>query len=327
LNYSNPLIYVDNIQLSNMPTESRRIVSLVPKTPRVQPFDEEDFQESDNVVSYSSKNKVEKTTFQAVSSPNSRHAAKLAQIALAVQTNQTPRSHERRAAIMSSSSVPRQQIQATAYNSGTYESMSPQQMDPQERNGANTFQGNYPATAGNYSAPQQQQHYQDISSHSFPAAQYQTPIPSTTQEYRQVPQPVQPDYPVAAGNTYAPQQLQQYQGTSGYWPQATQYAAPIPTSTQVSRPAPAAFQQPEVTRFATEERTAYQLRGQNGSLRVSAPVGSNEAQLFDEVARQNSEQRRVSYSKMYHEGETGLTELGTFEGLEDYKQEDERFWA
>jgi hypothetical protein len=301
LNYSNPLISIDNIQLSSMPTESRRIVSLVPKTPRVQPFDEEDFQESDHVVSYSSKNKVEKTTFQAVSSPNSRHAAKLAEIALAVQTNQAPRSHERRAAIMSSSSVPRQQIQATAYNSGTYESMSPQQMDPQGRNEANTYQGNYPATAGNYSAPQQQQ-YQDTSAHSFPAAQYQTPIPSSTQEYRHVPQPVQPDYPVAPGTSYAPQQLQQYQGTSGYWPPATQYAAPVPTSMQVS-PATQPFQQPEVTRFATEERTAYQLRGQNGSLRVSAPVGSNEAQLFDEVARQNSEQRRVSFEKMYHEGD------------------------
>jgi len=210
-----------------------------------------------------------------------------------VQTNQTPRSHERRAAIMSSNSVPRQQIQATAYNNGTYESMSPQHVGPQDGNGTNSFQGNYPATAGNFSAPQQQQ-YQDTSAHSFPATQYQTPIPSSTQEYRQVPQPVQPNYPVASGNSYAPQQLQQYQAPSGYWPPATQYAAPIPTSTQVSRPAPPPFQQPEVTRFATEERTAYQLRGQNGSLRVSAPVGSNEAQLFDEVARQNSEQRRDS---------------------------------
>jgi hypothetical protein len=196
---------------------------------------------------------------------------------------------------MSSSSVPRQQIQATAYNSGIYESISLQQMDPQGRNGANTFQGNYPATAGNYSAPQQQQHYQGASSHSLSAAQYQTPIPSSTQEYRQAPQPVQPDYPVAAGNTYAPQQLQQYQGTSAYWPQETQYTAPIPTATQVTGQAPAPLQQPEVTRFATEERTAYQLRGQNGSLRVSAPVGSSEAQLFDEVARQNSEPRRVCF--------------------------------
>jgi hypothetical protein len=324
LNFLNPRISVDNIQLYNMPAESRRIVSLAPKTPQVQPFDEEDFQESDHVVSYSSKNKVEKTTFQAVSSPNSRHAAKLAEIALAVQTNQTPRPHERRAALMSSSSVPRQQIQATAYNNGTYESISPQQMDFQGSNGANTFQGNYPTTAGNFSAPQQQQHYQNTSSHSYPAAQYQTPIPSSTQEYKQVPQPVQPDYPVASGTSYAPQQLQQYQGTSGYWPPATQYAATAPTSMQVSRPAQA-FQQPEVTRFATEERTAYQLRGHNGSLRVSAPVGSNEARLFDEVARQNSEQRRVNYPKMYHRGETGLTELGTFKGLENCRQEDERF--
>jgi hypothetical protein len=298
-----------------MPTESRRIVSLVPKTPRVQPFDEDDFQESDHVVSYSSTNKVEKTNFQAVSSPDSRHAAKLAQIALAVQTNQTPRSHERRAAIMSSNTVPRQQIQATAYNNGTYDSMSPQQVDPQGRNGASTFQGNYPVAAGNFSAPQQQQQqqYHDTSAHSLPAAQYQTPIPSSTQEYRQVPQPVQPNYPVASGNSYAPQQLQQYQGTSGYCPPATQYAAPIPTSTQVSRPAAQPFHQPEVTRFATEERTAYQLRGQNGSLRVSAPAGSNEAQLFDEVARQNSEQRRVRFLMVNDAIEAELTETGTFE--------------
>jgi hypothetical protein len=118
----------------------------------------------------------------------------------------------------------------------------------------------------------------------------------------------------------------QYQGTSAYWPQETQYAAPIPTATQVTGQAPAPLQQPEVTRFATEERTAYQLRGQNGSLRVSAPVGSNEAQLFDEVARQNSEQRRVCFVMADDRKETVLTELGTFEGLEDCEPEDERFW-
>ncbi|KAK0649325.1 hypothetical protein B0T16DRAFT_456750 [Cercophora newfieldiana] len=45
---------------------------------------------------------------------------------------------------------------------------------------------------------------------------------------------------------------------------------------------------PEVTRYRTEDRTAYKVRGQNGTVRVSAPAGSNEAGLFDALAVANS---------------------------------------
>jgi hypothetical protein len=52
-------------------------------------------------------------------------------------------------------------------------------------------------------------------------------------------------------------------------------------------------QQPEVTRYQTEERTSYQVKSANGKLYVSAPVDSSEARLFDEVARVSSVNSKV----------------------------------
>ena len=50
---------------------------------------------------------------------------------------------------------------------------------------------------------------------------------------------------------------------------------------------------PQVTRFHDEERISYTVRGANGKLYVSAPARSSEAQMFDEVARVGSEQKKV----------------------------------
>ncbi|KAK3933758.1 hypothetical protein QBC46DRAFT_414507 [Diplogelasinospora grovesii] len=47
-------------------------------------------------------------------------------------------------------------------------------------------------------------------------------------------------------------------------------------------------QPPQVTRYRTEKRTAYEVRGSGGKIKVSAPVGSNEAELLDAVAAANS---------------------------------------
>ncbi|KAI1120418.1 hypothetical protein F5Y10DRAFT_289791 [Nemania abortiva] len=47
---------------------------------------------------------------------------------------------------------------------------------------------------------------------------------------------------------------------------------------------------PHVTRYATETTTAYQVDNGQGHLYVSAPVGSNEARLFDAIADAHSAQ-------------------------------------
>ncbi len=53
---------------------------------------------------------------------------------------------------------------------------------------------------------------------------------------------------------------------------------------------------PEVTRYRTEQKTTYNVRGSSGKLRVSAPAGSNEAQLFDAIAAANSQPEKASPS-------------------------------
>ncbi|KAK3356613.1 hypothetical protein B0T25DRAFT_629916 [Lasiosphaeria hispida] len=57
------------------------------------------------------------------------------------------------------------------------------------------------------------------------------------------------------------------------------YAAPFAQSP---------VQPPEVTRYRGGDRTAYKVRGHTGTVKVSAPAGSNEAGLFDALATTNS---------------------------------------
>ncbi|KAI9166493.1 hypothetical protein HJFPF1_02596 [Paramyrothecium foliicola] len=45
---------------------------------------------------------------------------------------------------------------------------------------------------------------------------------------------------------------------------------------------------PEVTRYRNEERTTYVVQGRDGVVKVSAPVGCSEAELFDAIARAQS---------------------------------------
>jgi len=57
------------------------------------------------------------------------------------------------------------------------------------------------------------------------------------------------------------------------------------------------------TRHELDHKVAYHTKSANGELYVSAPTGSNEAQLFDEIARRvskSSEHRSSSKSKEKH---------------------------
>ena len=108
---------------------------------------------------------------------------------------------------------------------------------------------------------------------------------------------------------YPPQQQVQQTWTNGlpaYQQPSVQHEELQQRQAQVMPP-------PEVTRYATEKRTAwvflfrrilgeilhgesvlmqrlcsYNLKSRSGQLYVSAPAGSHEAQLFDEVARRNA---------------------------------------
>jgi hypothetical protein len=54
------------------------------------------------------------------------------------------------------------------------------------------------------------------------------------------------------------------------------------------------YQPPEVYRYSTEQQTGYQVTTRTGELRVSAPVGSSEAQAFDGVVEKLSSKVRKS---------------------------------
>ncbi|KAH8647859.1 hypothetical protein BX600DRAFT_119227 [Xylariales sp. PMI_506] len=49
---------------------------------------------------------------------------------------------------------------------------------------------------------------------------------------------------------------------------------------------------PRVTRYATETETAYSVKSHSGKIDVSAPNGSNEAQLFDAIAEAHTSPRK-----------------------------------
>lgn len=172
-------------------------------------------------MNYSSTNKAEHTTFVAVSPPNSNHAAKLAQIAMMVQSKQTPKGKEKRVGALTSNVAPRAQIQAVAYDE-VPQSYRTQQ--PSYQQASNTG------------------YYEDGVEEIIP--QNRSPVRVSV-----LPPPTR-----------------------------------LPARTHFTPTGP-----PQVFRQATEQTTSYEVRGSNGKLQVSAPAGSNEAQLFDEVARLNSE--------------------------------------
>ncbi|KAK3312713.1 hypothetical protein B0H66DRAFT_607774 [Apodospora peruviana] len=266
--------------------------------------------DDEDVVGYTSINDKTHTSFTAVTDPNSRHAAHLAKIALSVQNNERKKPKK-------SSWLPQigffqqhnhRQLQ---YTSPATTAITAPSLSPPGSSYSNTTQ----EEAYTYYPQQAVQRYND--DNSTPSLQrrapqtgnvlpdhqphlYRTPSGSGRSHsavYEEVigvvdvEPPATAEYytPLPSGSTY-PHPASYYQEDPH-----DRVAPPVTMSvTAGTRDCDRDYYQPvEVTRYRTEQKTAYEVvRGNttrgNNVLRVSAPKGSSEAQLFDAIAEANS---------------------------------------
>jgi hypothetical protein len=212
-------------------------------------------------VTYLSKNTRDGRQFDAVSPPNSIHAKKLAELAMIVQSNQRG-GHRRPVAALSSGHRVAQIAPAM------YQTQMPQTQEVPDTAGprgfydSGTAQG--PVMAGVQTSP-------DLRTQT-PSAAYVAAPSYCPQQYPQT----------SSGN-----QLQQSV------PQSQQYTVLPPETPKAYKselqPVPdPRYQPPEVYRYSTDQQTGYTVTTRTGELRVSAPVGSSEAQAFDGVVEKMS---------------------------------------
>ncbi|KAH8667675.1 hypothetical protein BGZ60DRAFT_528964 [Tricladium varicosporioides] len=224
----------------------------------------------DRVV-YQSRNSKDKTSFVASSSPNSPHAAQLAQIALAVQSGKKER---RRAPSRGFLSAPISYFQRQI-------GIAPELERPRQLLASGETYQEPPQKAYRYpEAVESDEEWNSTEPDPHPT---RAELVSSTRP--PVPEPQQPTHHYPSRD-------------SGFDPFTT--AAPVVTTVQYRAPSNKAVthvQQPQVTRLCSEERVSYTVRGANGKLCVSAPAGTNEAQMFDEVARLGSEQKKERTSE------------------------------
>jgi hypothetical protein len=201
-------------------------------------------------VTYASKNQ-DGRQFEAVTSPNSVHATKLAELAMLVQSNQRPSKSSKAPMGFVGMSVggPIPQIAPAAYQ------------EPPPR----VQEVPYPADSQGFN-PNSAQRSGIVGGGP----------PSLSAQGKHPPQ-----------NIYGQQQYQQGQDSSP----SGQYAlSPRPYISDLrQRPGPDPhYQPPVVHRFATEQQTGYKVQTGSGELKVSAPVGSSEAVAFDGVVQKMS---------------------------------------
>ncbi|KAK0710590.1 hypothetical protein B0H67DRAFT_583035 [Lasiosphaeris hirsuta] len=211
---------------------------------------DEEFKARGNKVTYFSVNDEEGEAFTAATPPNSTHAAKLAQIAMAVQASREHKPKPRRHAGLISGIYQRLQIQSTPgppVDRGRYLIGGPQHAVA-EGDTASQF------TKSNMSTMSDMSSMSGMSS----ATEYGASPPQTA-EY-------QGEEAADAEYARAPDSHRAY---------------PVPFGQSPVQP-------PDVTRYRGEDRTAYKVRGRAGTVKVSAPAGSNEAGLFDALATANS---------------------------------------
>jgi hypothetical protein len=111
------------------------------------------------------------------------------------------------------------------------------------------------------------------------------PVAATTPPLQPQPVPATMAWPV--GYNYSTVQQQQQTAMS-----RASGGSNVQVAT-VMPPSSAAVQDLEVLRYRTEKKTAYKIKSQSGRMRVSAPLGSNEAQLFDAIADAHSTRTAV----------------------------------
>ncbi|TPX18598.1 uncharacterized protein E0L32_002455 [Thyridium curvatum] len=251
---------------------------------KLVPLFQEDLENRSDVVTYSSVNEAENRSFKAVSPPNSQHAAKLAQLAIAIQSKEKPEprpnkwsrylpqpvsrlllgdGHEE----ASSQPAPRHTVATQQYLS--YQSSDGQQADFPEA-GPHHRRAQMPSMPRHERQPVDQQRHQQWT-------------PQQTQQY-------------ATAQSYHQQTYYPNHSHTGYTHQETDYIAHRGPDTDatavgvvVQRSRDASDKEiPRVTRHRTEDRTAYKVSRGGGSMQVSAPLGSSEAGLFDAIAEAHS---------------------------------------
>lgn len=216
---------------------------------------------------YDSRNKKDHSSFTAATPPNSRHAARLAKLAMSVQQPQQEKRHKNNRGGLLSFSQP-QQIE---YHSDEHHTSSLSQAQ---------WSSDYRADA-----PQQQQQQQQ---YGGGPGQYSSAWAGRAAPDGQYPQTQAYQQPPGTGYSY-----QDGTPSAAYGPPPSQQTGVAPVHYQPQQVAATTAVRPlvnvsEVTRIRTEQKTAYNVKSDRGALRVSAPVGSNEAQLFDAIAEANS---------------------------------------
>jgi len=281
----------------------------MPRDLKLPPLHEPDLN-SPGVVAYSSVNEATGTSFSAVTDPNNPHAARLARLAVAVQMKEQE-SNRRRAENRSRSSwlpwltggtnsrqqppaqltyhdapPPRQQAWTTNNSSSRaiplvsapVRATAPTQRDtpthshPMDNDAASTYTtSTYTTTTTVYGPATATQHEVSYSPHAW--AYSETPPPSST----------------SSPSTYPPRT----------YPSGPMTSSLVLEAKVVTVAPPGAYEPMPIVvrRYLTDSKTAYRVEasgkgGGTGRLRrelyVSAPVGCNEAALFDAVAEENS---------------------------------------
>ncbi|KAF4984705.1 hypothetical protein FZEAL_146 [Fusarium zealandicum] len=240
------------------------------KISKIKPVTPSEMEPIENGVAYSSVNKNEQVSFAAVSSPNSPHAARLAQIAMAVQENEHREHQPKRSWRQLSNVFWRPRIE----NSAESRTHSPERRIAHQ--GSHMPPPQPPPTRPMQPAQSWQRNAQPPPDPEYVRLQDGRTVQVRTVTPRDQVHSHQPDLEYV--------RLQDGQMVPVAAAQAQQQVVPQSTS---SHPAP------EVMRYRTDQRTAYKIRGGDWKLEVSAPLGSQEAAMFDTIAAANSQPDRV----------------------------------
>ncbi|KAH6866219.1 hypothetical protein B0T10DRAFT_611945 [Thelonectria olida] len=250
--------------------------------PKMKPLRFDDLEDHDG-VSYKSTNTAVHASFTAVSAPNSRHAARLAQLAVSVQKPQRKKHSTRKLQLPPPVSTHRHQIQYVPDRR-----VLPQEVVDWDES-ASTASWVSGETVG---APPQLADYRlhpnsdSITPQAAPqnAEAFWKTAPDAWSEASSGMRPTEP-YPDGQRPRAEEISPPEESGAVPYSVQQQVTTVIQPRSSQAA---------PKVTRWRTDSKTTYEVRYGSGSLRVSAPVGSNEVALFNAVADANADPNRGS---------------------------------
>lgn len=235
----------------------------------------------EGVVAYSSTNNATHVSFTATSAPNSRYAAQLAEIALAVQQNGGRRAHHH----------PKKNKRLEFWPRKTSSPLPPPRALPAPAPALVTASDTAALAAVS----------QPVNATAAQPACHCWPHCTEQDGYDD-------DGSVVESAAYADSSSYAASAMPGQWPRESArrrveprahaaaaagvvvsepVTASAPVATSSSRIAAAAAP-PEVTRHRTGWRTTYKAKSREGKIQVSAPAGTNEERLFDAIVDANS---------------------------------------